>query len=303
MSQRIFRDASARSTLDAWYSRFLAHVRAPVTHREVTTTLGPSHVLCVGDPALPPLLVLHGAMASSAHAANELGPLAERFHVLLPDVPGQSIRGPEVRPPLKTDAHARWLLEVLDGLGLKSVDLYGISWGGFVALQTATVAPARVRRLVLLVPAGVVSGPVWAGLTQLAIPMMLYRSFPSEERLRRFATPLLTTWDEEWGRYLGDAMRSFVPDLRPPPLATAERLRGFQTPTLVVGADNDLSFPGPKLLARMKELIPHAQVELIPNCRHIPPTNDAFRGWMAERVTRFLATAGPATAEAHARSA
>jgi pimeloyl-ACP methyl ester carboxylesterase len=288
MSQRIFQDASSRHTLENWYERFLSRVRVPVSHREVMTEHGPSHVLCVGDPARPPLLCLHGALASSAHAATELGPLAERFHVLLPDVPGQSVRAPEVRLPLKTGAYGRWALQVLDGLGLERVDVYGISWGGFVALQTALTAPERVRRLALLVPAGVVSGPVWAGLTQIMIPMMLYRGFPSEARLRRFMAPLVTTWDEQWVAYIGDAVRAFVPDLRPPPLVTAQQLRGFKTPLLMVGAENDLSFPGPRLLERVKELIPHAQVELIPKSRHIPPTTDAFRGWMAEHVTRFL---------------
>ncbi len=229
MSQRIFRDTAGRRTLESWYERFLSRVRAPVRHREVSTAHGPSHVLCVGDPALPPLLCLHGALASSAHAASELGPLAERFHVLLPDVPGQSVRGPEVRLPVKTDAHARWVLEIMDGLGLASADVYGISWGGFMALQTATVAPARVRRLVLLVPAGVVAGPVWAGLTQLMIPLMLYRSFPSEARLRRFNQALLTTQDEYWSAYLGDAARAFVPDSPPASVGhprAAARLQG-----------------------------------------------------------------------------
>ena len=44
-------------------------------------------------------------------------------------------------------------LEVLDGLGIGSFDLLGVSWGGFVARQTASVATGRVRKLVLLVPA------------------------------------------------------------------------------------------------------------------------------------------------------
>ncbi len=63
------------------------------------------------------------------------------------------------------------------------------------------------------------------------------------------------------------------------------------------------SFPGPQLVARAKELIPHAQVELIPDCRHIPPMTDAFRGWMAERMTGFLAPARPERAEARVHSA
>jgi pimeloyl-ACP methyl ester carboxylesterase len=288
MTDRIFRSDEGRARLEAWYDRFLGRVRAVVEHREVATAHGPSHVLVVGEADRPPLVCLHGALASSAHAAAELGPLADRFRVYLPDLPGQSVRGPLVRLPLKDDSLAKWFLEVLDGLGLDSVPLYGVSLGGFVARKAAVFAPRRVPKLVLLVPAGFVTGSVRKGFTKIMWPMTLYRWFPSEQRLRRFCEPLMTTMDDDWVHYMGDAVLEVRTDLRIPPLARPEMFKGFTMPTLVFGGDRDLSFPGGKLVARVKELIPHAETELIPNCKHCPPNTDAFRTWVADRITRFL---------------
>ena len=288
MNAKIFKSEEGRARLEGWFQRFLKRVDAPVTHREVKTSIGPSHVTLTGDETKPPLVLLHGSLASSAHVLGEMGPLVKRFRIIAPDLPGQSVRGPQTRLPLKDDSLGRWVLEVIDGLGIKDFNLFGVSWGGFVARQTALRAPQRVRKLVLMVPAGIVTGRVWAGITRIAIPIFLYRLSPSESRLRRFVEPLFSTWDEDWAHYMGDAFRDFDLDLRVPPVATDEQLRGLTMPTLVFAAGEDLSFPGEKLIDRIKTLVPHVEVEFIPQSKHSPPTTDEFHQWMADRVTKFL---------------
>jgi pimeloyl-ACP methyl ester carboxylesterase len=243
MSERIFRDEACRSQLESWYPKFLARIQAPLEQREIPTTIGSSHVLVAGDTSRPPLVLVHGALSSSAHAVSEMTFLLEHFHIIAPDVPGQSVKAPSVRLSVNSDAHAKWLLEVLDGLGLENVALCGVSWGGFVAMQTAAQAPHRFSKLVLIVPAGIISSPVWAGITRAAIPMMRYRLSPSENTLRGLVEPLFSTWDNDWAHYMGDAMRCFLLNLKPPPLAKAEDLRDIHFPTLVFGADNDIYFP------------------------------------------------------------
>jgi pimeloyl-ACP methyl ester carboxylesterase len=160
-----------------------------------------------------------------------------------------------------------------------------------------------VRRLVLLVPAGIVSGPLLKGITKMAIPLLRYRLFPSERRLKRFFTPLFTTWDDDWARYMGDAFRDFVLDLRIPPLATDEELRGLTMPTLVIGAGEDVSFPGEKLLKRVRAVVPNVETELLTESRHSPPFTPEFRTWLADRVTRFLSEPVAGAAPASARTA
>jgi pimeloyl-ACP methyl ester carboxylesterase len=293
MSARIFKSDAGRARLENWYERFLSRVGVPVAHQVIQTSRGPSHVLIAGEESKPPLVTLHGSLASSAHVVSEMGPLLKRFRVIAPDLPGQSVRGPQVRLPLNDDSLARWLLETLDGLGVEKFDLFGVSWGGFVARLTASAAPERVRRLVLLVPAGIVNGPVWEGITQIAVPMFMYRLFPSEDRLRRLFEPMFTTWDSDWAAYMGDAFRIFALDLRIPPLATDEQLRKLKPPTFVLGGSDDLSFPGEKMIDRIEAVAPQVKTMLIAGSKHCPPTTNEFRNWMAYRVVEFLESEAP----------
>ncbi len=77
-------------------------------------------------------------------------------------------------------------------------------------------------------------------------------------------------------------------DMRVPPLVRAEEVAAYAGRTLVLGADEDVSFPGKALLARARELFPHAEVELLEGCKHCPPVDDAFRQRTAARVDAFL---------------
>jgi pimeloyl-ACP methyl ester carboxylesterase len=224
----------------------------------------------------------------SAFLVSELGPLLDHFRIIAPDLPGQSIRGPQVRLPLTDDSHARWLGDLLDGLGLGAVNLFGVSWGGFVAWQAASVATERVRRLVLLVPAGIANGSHWKGLIKMALPMIRYRMWRSERNLQRLLDPLFTTWDADWAGYTGDALRDMPFDFRIPPLATDDELRRLTMPVLVLGAAEDISFPGEAVVRRVREKVPQADGEVIAGCKHCPPTTPEFRNWLSVRLAAFF---------------
>lgn len=288
MGKTVWRNEAARGRLEAWYDRFRDRIPGPTESREVPTACGPSHVLLAGPTDGPPLVCLHAMRTGAAHLVSELGPLVSRFRIIAPDLPGQSVRGPQTRLPLIDDSHARWLLELLDGLGLGTVDLFGVSWGGFVARQTASVAPERIRRLALLVPAGIANGSHWKGLTQMALPLIRYRLWRTERNLRRLLDPLFTTWHPDWAGYTGDAVRDMPIDPRIPPLATDAELQRLTMPLLVLGASDDISFPGAAVVARFRSQVPNVDGEIIPECKHCPPTTDEFRTWLGQRLTRFL---------------
>ena len=67
----------------------------------------------------------------------------------------------------------------------------GISFGGAVLLDTAAYAPERIVRSVLVVPAGIVQGNSLPLLFKLFLPDLLYRSFPSWNRLIRVFQPFM----------------------------------------------------------------------------------------------------------------
>lgn len=284
----MWRDEPARTRLEDWHGYFRGRVEAPVASEFVDTSIGRSHVLVSGLESSPPLVCLHAMRTSSSHLLSELQPLAARFRLIAPDLPGQSVMGPQVRASLSDNSLADWLIEILDHLRIRSTPVLGISWGGFVARLAASAFPDRFSGLILIVPAGIVNGPHWRGLAQMALPMLRYRMRPSEAHLKELLQPILTEWDEDWAKYIGDTTRDMKLDPRIPPLATDDELRRLRVRTLVVGADEDISFPGGPMVDRVRTLMPNVEAELLRQCKHCPPTTPEFRSWLAERVTSFL---------------
>lgn len=285
----IFTSPEARQQLLEWYERFHARISTPTERRVVTTRFGETHVLVGGPAEAPPVVLLHGALASSAHLVRELEPLLSRFRVYAVDIVGQSAKSADHQPSVKNDDYGHWLSDVMDGLALPRARVVGVSWGGFVSLRFAAVAPARIERLVLLVSAGMVTGPLWAGFTKVAWPIMRYRRHPTPERLRAAMAHMLTTLDDEWLPYLGVALTSYSPSMSIPKLARPEEFGGFEAPVLVIGGDQDLSFPGQALCERAKRLFPGpVSTDLLEGCRHSPPTTDVFRAKLSKQVGDFL---------------
>lgn len=87
---------------------------------------------------------------------------------------------------------------------------------------------------------------------------------------------------------MADTLRDMRLDPRIPPLATDAELEALEVRTLVLGAEDDISFPGQAMVDRVERLVPNAEVGLLRECKHCPPTTPEFRSWLAERVTTFL---------------
>lgn len=284
-------DTNSKEVLESWYQRFVERIPVSTSTLRVTTSFGEGNVLLAGDASNPPLVCLHAMLTSSAHVVSELGPLLNHFRVIAPDLPAQSFNGPSTKLSYKDDSIVRWLEETLDELQLDEVYLMGVSIGGLFARKFVESRSDRVKKLVLLVPAGIVQAPVLKELKNMFIPILMYKIFKSEKWLRKLAEPILTTKDDDWMQYFGDAMIHMDMDMRIPPLATDEQLQHVLVPTFIMAAENDISFPGEALIQRVESHIPDLRTALIENSRHCPPTTDAFRNWMANQVLDFIAPA------------
>lgn len=288
MTSVMFKTPAAREKIEQWHLKFRERIQVPLESRTVATRFGESHVLIGGPENAPPLVILHGALASSSHLLLELNALLKNFRVYAVDVIGQSVKSADVRLRVDNNDYGLWLGEVLDQLKLQKVRLIGVSWGGFVAQRFAAVAPERLEKLALLVPAGMVSGSAWDGFWKMGWPMSMYLMSPSPQRLRKFAEGLLTTLDDEWMPYIGDSFLSYRLNMKVPMLSKTTDFEKLAAPVLVIAAEHDVSFPGQAVLDRSKELFKQPDTELLKGSQHSPPTTDEFRGWMGERLTKFL---------------
>ncbi len=287
----IYKSQESEAAMNAWWDRFAARLPVEWESRMVDTTLGPTHVMVMGPPDATPIVVLHGAMAGSAHALSQAGDIMTRYRVYAVDIPGQSPKSVQVRP--KPEQYGPWMVEVLDGLGLDTVVLWGVSWGGMVAQRAAAHAPERLRGLMLLNSASLVSGSMLTALWQISLPMLWYTLFPSIERRDAAFAGLFTNTDPDyWSPYIAEAMSHTKMDFSVPPLSKDGEFDDLKAPVLVHAADQDIQFPGEPSLARARQLFPNlAAAHLIPNCKHCPPfDDDGFTGPWLRQVEEFLQT-------------
>jgi len=102
-----------------------------------------------GKPDAPCVVLLHGSPGGKRDFASIVPGLSAGRRVVVPDLPGFGDSERDVAD-YSIRAHARYVLGLLDRLGIERADLVGFSMGGGVALSVAELAPGRVRSITLL---------------------------------------------------------------------------------------------------------------------------------------------------------
>lgn len=97
------------------------------------------------------LVLLHGQPGSPADWQALIARLPPPLHAVAGDRPGY---GASARSADGFTANAQAVLDDLDARGVRNAVLVGHSWGGGVALRAASLAPDRVRAVVLLSSVG-----------------------------------------------------------------------------------------------------------------------------------------------------
>ena len=122
-----------------------------MTFQTETISLRGTKVVMKTAGSGPPLLFLHGAGTTSGIQFAE--PWTQHHRVLIPYHPGWAESGDD---PTLTTTHdyVMHYLELIDQLGIPDVDLVGLSMGGRLAAQFTAEHRRRVRKLVLVAPAG-----------------------------------------------------------------------------------------------------------------------------------------------------
>lgn len=253
----------------------------------------------------PPLLLLHDFCATREIWTSSLPKLAEKFHVLAPDLPG--FGGSEKPDPQRYaygwDAFASSLVDLVSALGLGRIHVCGHGMGGGIALQIAAHHPSLVHKLVLT--SALVYPPqehalertgrlplVGALLWRQAMSRALFRSYlhstvysgatripahRAEELYERFNTP--------GARQAAHATLVAKADTRP----LIAHLPRVTADTLVVWGRDDQIAPVEHGRRLAREL--HGRFEVL-ECGRCPPDEkpDAF----ATTVSGFLSSKVPA---------
>jgi pimeloyl-ACP methyl ester carboxylesterase len=210
-----------------------------------------------------PLVLVHGLAGSWRWWAPVLHTLAEARRVYVVDLPrlGRTLR------PNELDA---WLARWLTAVGLDRTDVAGHSLGGLVSAEFAAAHPERVRRLVLVAPAGIPCGRSFPGRA-----FALARSLPAVRR----SLPMLAADALRTGP-IGLAQAIVFVDRRD--LRADERV--IDVPTLLVWGEHDRLVP-PRIADEWRRFAVHARLERLA-CGHVPMLEAAPE--LAQLVLAFL---------------
>lgn len=250
-----------REILDLWPVAF--------EQLKLTTRFGETHLLTCGDKALPPLLLIHGAMANATAWFLDVEEWSKHFRIYAVDIIGEPGLSAQARLPMNTDAYTLWLDDVMQEAGLSDAAVVGESLGGWLALDYASRRPEKITKLALLAPGGV--GPQRKFLLK-ALPLMLLGKW-GKRKVREMIfgpeeknpSPTILRFRE----FFALITQHVTPRMEKLPILSDEALQNISAPVLAIVAGKDVLLDAKSTQSRLENNVADIKVIFKPEARHL----------------------------------
>lgn len=268
------------------YDKQLIKLNVPFSDIYVETSFGRTHLIETGNKTGKPLLVFHGGNSTTAYNLLLCHFLLNDFHVYAVDTIGHPGKSDEVCLSHRGYDYGKWASEVIDAIGYDKIACFGGSFGGGILAKLMCVAPEKVDKAVLLVPAGI-SNAIPISSLKMMIPLLQYRITKKEKYIIKTALYIAlheNVLDEDTLNILKDSFDNVKTKVGMPTNIEAKKLQNYHSPTLVIASEKDCLFPAKKVLHRAKQIISDCQtVELKGSGHmHILPQKEK------DRIVEFL---------------
>jgi pimeloyl-ACP methyl ester carboxylesterase len=284
----VFRSQEVRTQLMAIYDEAMRRWPVPFETFFAPTRYGATHVIACGDPASPPLLMLHPAAVGGFVWSSIIAPLSEKHRVYaldtIGDVGKSELTDPE-RYPKSGREYAAWLDDVHERLNITRADVVAGSMGGWIAMNHAIYAPYRLRRLVLLGPMGL---PAWRTTLAVLVPFGWYQVRPTEAKFDRIIFRSLGEGARAnrefrpWMKIMGQTR----PLVGQPIHIPARKLAMIKSRTLVFLGGKDGLIGSSTAAAKRARNIPGCEIEILPSAGHIMSVDEPE--FVSRRIVNFL---------------
>lgn len=228
----------------------------------------------------PVVVLLHGLGGNGANWAFNMGALAQKYRVIVPDQIGFG-RSDKPQISYRIGTYVDFLDKFLAALNVERASLIGNSMGGWIAAAYALAHPSKVERLVLADAAGfappkeldlrTLSGlnpSTREGMRQLAARVFYNKQlFATDAAIDLMLTQRMAAGD-------GHTIQSLIESIARGEDMLDNRLAAIKQPTLIIWGRED----GLTLLAdgqRFQREIPGSQLVVFENCGHIPQVEKA----------------------------
>jgi pimeloyl-ACP methyl ester carboxylesterase len=265
----LYRTQAGAKAVEQRYREFLNFWPQPNRQFHVSTRFGETFVVSCGEDDAPPLLLLHGAGANSAMWIADAAGWSAKFKVYAVDVIGEPGFSAPARPPLASDAYALWLDDVLQALHIERFSMVGLSLGGWLALSYVTRNPARVKRLVLIVPGGI-GRQRWSLIFKI-LPLLLLGDWGRKKAMHIVlgASPDASAAGRRaYLDFSALVQRHFRPRMERLPIYSDAALRHLTMPVLAILGGKDVILDSAETKERLERAVPHAKIRYLPELGH-----------------------------------
>jgi pimeloyl-ACP methyl ester carboxylesterase/TM2 domain-containing membrane protein YozV len=270
-----FRSEKAKQRYTEYYEAKAKDWPVDSEVRMIATSYGQTCVRISGPVDAPPLVLMHGANATSLSWIPNIQALSGSYRTFAVDNIydfGLSVFTQKFRVPKD---FVNWMDELFTALDLGSdINLMGLSYGGWLSSQYALDHPERLDKIVLLAPAATIlplgPGFIKSGLLSIlphryfinkSMQLVLEDLWKKDEKSRAFA--------ENWVDHLNLGLRSFKPKmLVSPTVLTDEELKSLKMPVLFLVGENEKIYSAQNAVDRLNKIAPHITVEIIPDAGH-----------------------------------
>jgi pimeloyl-ACP methyl ester carboxylesterase len=172
---------------------------------------------------------------------------------------------------MKSLDYGKWLIEVIIKLRLKDVTLIGFSFGGFISLKALEFNETPIKQTFLLAPVYIVNGNPLKGLIKMFLPLKKFIKTNNQKHMKKVMDALFSEYDDFALAFMSATFQNCNMDFSPLPRITKDSAKNIKTPITIFAAEQDIMFPGKKMIKRAKRIFPSLEeVILIEGGKHVP---------------------------------
>ncbi|WP_409029027.1 alpha/beta fold hydrolase [Gracilimonas sediminicola] len=266
----MFKSKQGKKEILQLYDSKLDSLKIEYEYLTVQTSFGKTNIIVTGDPANPPIIVVHGSNGCAPIALETYANLHKTFRVFAVDVLAQPNKSADTRLSMKDDSYGKWMNEIIADLKIESVTMAGFSFGGLIILKTLEYDESNIKEVYLSAPAYIVNGNPLKSIFKVFIPMKRYMKTKKVKYVEKFLSHLFTDRDEFAIEFLSKVFLEFEMDFTPVPVIDTKAAKEITTPITIFAAENDILFPGKKMIKRAANIFPSLRKStLLEHSKHV----------------------------------
>ena len=168
--------------------------------------------------------------------------------------------------------YGQWASDVIAGLGFQKMNCVGGSFGGGILAKLMCVAPEKIEKSVLIVPAGIANVSTFNLMMAMGIPMVLYIITKKDKWLKKAVLPMAIdekNIDDATYEMVKSSFDHVAVKAGMPSNVKAESISKYVAPTLVIVSEKDNMFPSRKVLAKAEKMITNLKTHILKGQGHM----------------------------------